>query len=200
MLITTLINIRFLRVNSHRMINGAKMLIKELKKLKLQSEVISIERSCHAEELTGRLCDINEHIISMFLLTDEGNFDGFTVFPIDQVIEVYWGNREHQAIAQLMSNTAIPVNTEIKANQFRSIILELNKSHNSICFHESNNEDSFDMGAIEDYDDTWMKLHTFSNKKTLSRMHKLILWEDISRVVVNSPYQNKIVTLHQSGI
>ena len=179
---------------------GRIMLIKELKKLKLQSEVVSIERSCHAEELTGRLCDINEHIISMHLLTDEGNFDGFTVFPIDQVIEVYWGNREHQAITQLMLNTAFPTNIEINEIKFKNIILALNKTHDSICFHESNNEDSFDMGAIEDYDDTWIKLHTFSNKKTLSRMHKLILWDDISRVVVNSPYQNKIVTLHQSGI
>ena len=176
------------------------MLLKELKKLKLQSEVISIERSCHDEELTGRLCDINERIISMCLFTNEGNFDGYTVFPIDQVIEVYWGNREHQAISQLMSKSSSPPHFEITKKDFHEIILELNYHHSSLSFHEANNEDSFDMGVIEDHDDDWIKIHTFSNKKTLSRMHKLIMWADISRVVVNSPYQNKIVDLHSSGI
>ena len=56
------------------------MLITKLLRLKLQSELVSIERYCHDEELTGFICDANDEITSMTLYDNEGNYIGFTVF------------------------------------------------------------------------------------------------------------------------
>ena len=79
-------------------------------------------------------------------------------------------------------------------------IRELNKTHPSVCLHSSNDEDRYDIGKIEKCDENWCKLLTFSTMKTLSRTLKLIRTDLITRVVVDSPYQNSIVSLHLSDI
>jgi hypothetical protein len=176
------------------------MLVPELKKLKLQSELISIERDCHDEELTGIICDINENITSMHLYTDDGAYDGFTVFKTEQIIEVFWGNREHQAISHLISQAEFVTTPKFESKEFQDIIIELGTKFESICFHVEDNEEKYDIGKIVKYDDDWMKIHTYAITKSLSRMYKLILREPISRIVINSPYQNKIVGLHATGL
>ena len=62
--------------------------------------------------------------------------------------------------------------------------------------HVYNNEDSYDIGEIVKNDDEWFKLYCYGTKKTLTRMHRIMKRESISRVVVDSPYQNGIVSLH----
>ena len=127
----------------------------------------------------------------MHLYTDDGDYDGFTVFETGQITEVFWGNREHRAISHLVAKGEAAIAPTFKSNEFQDIIIELNTEFENLCFHESGCEDNFDIGYIENHDEKWLKIHTFSVKKSLSRMYKLILRDSISRIVINSPYQNK---------
>ena len=176
------------------------MLTTELKKLMLQSEIVSIERDCHDEELTGILCDTNYHITSMHLYTNEGEYDGFTVFETNQITEVFWGNREHKAIDYLVKKNGVKKNPKLTAKEFHEIMIELNAHFSSLCFHPVNCEDKFDIAVIKKHDEEWLKLRTYGVKKSLSRLNKLILKETISRIVVDSPYQNQIVELHAAKL
>jgi hypothetical protein len=56
------------------------------------------------------------------------------------------------------------------------------------------------MAKIEEVSDDWLKLLTFGPKRSLSKMFKLIKLDAVSRVDVNSPYQNNIVKLHDSDL
>jgi hypothetical protein len=176
------------------------MLATELKKLTLQSEIISIERDCHDEELTGILCDTNFHVTTMHLYTNEGEYDGFTVFETNQITEVFWGNREHKAIAHLVKKNAAVKAPKLVAKEFPDIMIELGTKYSSLCFHPVNFEDKFDIGVIKKHDKEWLKIRTFGVKKSLSRLYKLLLKESISRIVVDSPYQNQIVELHATKL
>ncbi len=176
------------------------MLIPELKKIKLQSELISIERDCHDEELTGIICDIDDKITSMHLYSDDGDYGGFTVFETDQITNVVWGNREHQAISHLIAQNESVTTPKFESKVFQDIIIELGTKFESVCFYEENSEEKYDIGKIVKYDDDWLKIHTYATKKSLSRMYKLLLRETISRIVINLPYQNKIVDLHTTGL
>lgn len=176
------------------------MLIPELKKIKLQSEVVSIERHCHDEELTGIISSVNDDVITMHLYTDDGIHDRFTIFETDQITELFWGNREHQAIKHLISKTEPVITPKIENKEFQKIILEMNEKLESICLYADGDEDNFQIAKIVAFDDEWFKMHTFGIKKTLSRMHKIILRDIISRIVINSPYQDKIVALHATSL
>jgi hypothetical protein len=171
------------------------MLLTELTLLKNSNELISIERDCHDEELTGYLIIVSENIIGMNLIDNDGVFEGFTLFETAQINEVFWGNREHKAIDSLANKVPRPVAPQILSTEFQPAVLEIEKLFSSISIHSHHSEDKFDLGEIIKSDDEWVKICTFGTKKTLSRMNKLFLRECISRVVVNSPYQNKIVEL-----
>ena len=172
------------------------MLVSELRELKRQSKLVSVERNCHDEELTGVICHIDDSVIAMHLYDDNGEYEGFTVFETEQVTEVYWGNREHRAIHYLASYN-LPVETPTFKNEtFQDIILELNSSCTSVCLHTSDSENEFDIVKILKSDEDWFKVQSFAIKKSLSPLVKLIARENITRVVVNSPYQTKIVELH----
>ncbi len=186
----------------NRNMRGGKsgLLIPELKKLQLQSEVISLERNCHDEELTGIICRIDDNITTMHLYTDDVDYGGFTAFETDQITEIYWGNREHQAISHLISEGKAVKKPKLESKRFQDIIIELGTKNKSVCFHMGSCEGKFDIGQIVKYDHEWLKIYTFGIKKSLSRMYKLILRESVSRIVIDSPYQNKIVGLHASGL
>ncbi len=175
------------------------MLISELKQLQLRSETITIERDCSDDCLLGLISQVGGDFTAMHLFTDEGLYNGFSLFEIDQITQVYWGNREHSAIAHQISK-AEPVTTpKIYSQTFQDAVIELDKAFDSTCFFEDG-ENGFDVGKIEKYDDEWIKIQTFSNKKSLSPLKMLILREEITQVVVNSPYQNQLVELHKMGL
>lgn len=177
------------------------MIISELKKIILQSELVSIERDCHDEELTGFVCEANENIVVMKLFTDDGDYDGFTVFETSQINEIYWGNREHKAIAHLVSKNetrnSIP---KFKKEEFKDIIIEAGKSYENICIYLAGSEENFDIAQILESDNVWVKIHTYGVKSSLSRKYKMQLVDDISRIVIGSPYQNKIVSLYDEKL
>ena len=176
------------------------MLISELKQLQLKSETISIERDCSEDELTGLIALVTENIVAMHLYTDNGNYDGFTVFKTEQITEVFWGNREHRAIAHLITQAPSQSAPTIKSSSFRDIVIELDAKFESMCFYTNAGEDAFSIGRIEKFDETWMKVKTFGVKNTLSQKFVIFLRDTLTRIDVNSPYQNKMVDLHQQNL
>lgn len=176
------------------------MLLQELEKLAAANELISIERNCHDEELTGLLCHVSDSLITMHLFANAGDYEGFAAFEFDQIEELFWGNREHKAIRMLVDARPAPENVNLDSIDFANAIDELNRSHPSLCLHSSNSEDRYDIAHIEERDDNWCKILTFSTMKSLSRTYKMIKTDLITRVLVNSPYQIDIVYLHDSEL
>ncbi|MBU6954585.1 hypothetical protein [Hahella sp. HN01] len=175
------------------------MLIKELNALKENQELVSIERNCHDEELTGFIHTATEDVIIMSLFSNDGDYEGIAIFETDQISEVYWGNREHKAIASLI-DTSQEINfPKVKGKIFPDILIELNNAYGSLCLYQHHSEARFDVGQIIDHDD-WLKVHALGNKKSLSPLYKLIQKDDISRVDIDSPYQKKIVNLHKTAV
>lgn len=176
------------------------MLLQELEKLAAANELVSIERNCHDEELTGLLRHVSDSLITMHLFANAGDYEGFAAFEFDQIEEMFWGNREHRAIRLLIDARPTPKDLDLESTDFTSVIDEFNNSYPSLCLHSSNNEDRYDIAHIEERDDDWCKILTFSTMKSLSRTYKMIETDRITRVVVNSPYQNGIVDLHGSDL
>lgn len=176
------------------------LLVTELKKVKLQSELITISRTSDYDELTGFISSVNDTITSMHLYENDGIYDGFTIFETHQIDAVWWNNREHKAIAHHVEKDKNRITPKLKSRALQNIILELNSSFDSLEIYKDGVSDSFDVGKIEDHDGKWFKLDCFGNRNTLSRQKKIYLREEISRVVVNSPYQNQITELHKTKL
>ena len=64
------------------------MLISELNKLKLEQELISVRRSCADEDQTGIIEFVNNEITILCMYTDDGEYDGYTLFYTEQIYEV----------------------------------------------------------------------------------------------------------------
>lgn len=179
--------------------NEDVMLIQEIKKLQLQKELVSIRRGCSDEDQTGRFEFINHEIALFSLYSDEGEFDGYTFFYVNQITEIMWGNREHKSIATLIENRSKP-KLLLGSESFVALLKEAAAKYDSLCIYHTDEEDSFDIAKILDISDGWVKIQTYGPKRTLSKLFKLIELESIVRVTVDSPYQNNIVRLHGSDL
>lgn len=176
------------------------MIIPELKKLKLQEEVVSLKRDSSEDDLTGIIEFVTNEVVALRLYTDDGVFDGFTIFEISQISEVMWGNRVHKAIALLIQKYGEKRRLSVTAETLIEIAAELSDIKTSICLYHSFGEDNFDICKIIGRDQDWLKLDTFGTKKTLSKLTKLIQTSSLLRLTVDSPYQDKIIELHQSAL
>ena len=176
------------------------MLLKTLTQLQLQKKLISIDRDCHNEELTGHLVTFNTEFVLFKEITEDGRYDGFSLFETDQIEQLFWGNREHDAIAALIPEGEKVKTPKLTANTFEEAIIELNALYSSLCIFEHHDEDSFAVANITEYDHEWLSLKTYGPKRSLSAMEKLIKLENVSRVSVDSLYQNNIVALHDKGL
>ncbi|MBA6231451.1 MULTISPECIES: hypothetical protein [unclassified Colwellia] len=171
------------------------MLISELKKLKLEQELISVRRSCADEDQTGIIEFVNDEITIFCMYTDDGEYDGYTLFYTEQIYEVLWGNREHEAISTLIQKYGKKSSIEFDGESFEDIFKSLSVNYSSLCIY-TDDESQFDIAVVESQDDDWLKIKTFGPKKTLSSLYKLIKNSDVGRIDIDSPYQNKIVELH----
>ena len=176
------------------------MLKNELKVLKEKSEYVSIERSCHDEEISGVISQVGSDLVTMSLYTSDGIFDGFCVFEVAQIEEVFWGNREHQAISELIKSRGAKPSLNINSDSFDDAVLELSSKFETLCIYKHNDEDNFDIVSIIDNNDGWLKVSCYGPKKSLSVLQKLIPIASISRIVADSPYQKDILFLHRKGL
>lgn len=176
------------------------MIIPELKKLKLQEELISIKRDCSEDDLIGVVEFVTDEVLALRLYTEDGMFDGFTLFEIDQITEVLWGDREHKAIALLTQKYGEKRRLTVTGQSLVEIAIELSRIKSSIYLYHNYNEDNLDLCKIISSDEEWLKLETFGTIDTLSKSTKLIQTASVFRVTVDSPYQDKIIELHQGKI
>ena len=173
------------------------MMLQELKKLKLQSELLSVRRHCSDDDLIGMVEYINNELLVLCLWNDEGRFNGFTVFEIAQINELIWGSREHKAIAMLVKRFGEKPSFSLKSQNFFDALAELSQQHDTLCLYHEHGENSFDIAKIEDQNGEWLKISTYGPKRTLSRTNKLIYQKHILRITIDSPYQNSIVEVHK---
>lgn len=175
------------------------MIKSELKKLQLAKTIVSIERNCHDEELTGFIASVNDQLIAVTEVSDEGEYIGVSVFCLSQVTELYWGNRVHQAIELLAREEKIPT-FSLASKSLKNAATELQQKFGYVSVYKHHEEGSYSIGEIVASDNEWFKLHTYGLKVSLSRKHHMYQWEDISRVSANSSYEEKTIMLHKKGI
>lgn len=173
------------------------MIIPELKQLQLKNEAVSVYRDCSNDELTGTVCKVNEHVTAMQLFHDDGTFEGMTIFETAQITDLVWGDRKHQATTKLISKLHPDALPKFESTEFRNIVLELGDHYDCLSIYSDGNESAFDIGTIEKYDETWIKIKSYGTRATLSPSYRIFLRSSIVRVVVNSPYQNAIYELHE---
>lgn len=176
------------------------MLVQEIKKLQLKRELVSIRRNCADEDQTGIFEFVNDEVGVFSLYCDEGEFDGFTVFYIEQIYELMWGNMEHKSIASLIKNNGAKPKLLLESTTFESLFKEATEKYSSLCLYHDDEEGSFDIAKVEGVSDGWAKILTYGPKRSLSQLYKLIETENIMRFTVDSPYQNNIVHLHDSHV
>ncbi|WNO09145.1 hypothetical protein [Teredinibacter sp. KSP-S5-2] len=172
------------------------MLLNELRKFKLKKELITLRRDCGDDDITGEVIDVNENYVVFILWTDDGLYDGTTVFEIDQINEVLWGNREHESIKLLVEKFGKRPVFEFESIEFEKVVLEAFSKYKHLSIYHEHGEDSFDICSLDEVDEYWLKILTYGPMKTLSRLGKIIKSENILRFTIDSPYQNNIVSLH----
>lgn len=172
------------------------MLIKKLKELQLKSEFISLGRNCSDDLLDGQICKVTEDAVAMHEYDGDFMYQGFTVFRLDQIENLSWGRRYHNSASQLISRQEKPETPTINSESFNDIVIELGKKYSSLCIYETD-DDNFNIGTIEDSDEKWLQARTFGTSSTVSHGYILNKRDEIIRITVNSPYQNKIVELHE---
>lgn len=173
------------------------MIIPELKQLQLKNEAVSVYRDCAGAWITGLICKVTENITAMHLFEDYGPYDELTIFETHQISDLTWGNREHQSITKQIAGTQMPKTPKINDSEFQAALLNFNEQYDSLCIYTDNDEENFHLGTIVKVDDTWMKLETLGNMKTLSKSYRIFLRESVTRFSVNGTYHTAIENLHK---
>lgn len=176
------------------------MILQELKKLKLQSELMSIRRHCSEDNLTGSVELITDELVVLCLWNDEGRFNGFTLFELSQINEVIWGSRELKAIAMLVKRYGEKPSFSLKSQSFFEALDELSQRYSTLCLYHEHGENSFDIAKVENQSGEWIKISTFGPKRTLTRTNKLIYLKHILRITVDSPYQSTVIEVHKENL
>ena len=169
--------------------------------MKLEKTVITVGRDevCD-EQVTGVLADVNEDFVLMKMVSDAGEFDGFTVFPIGQITEVIWGNREHRCIAELLKKKTTISSPPITLDSIEGILAQLREEYDAVALMADGDETEFDVAQIITVDEDWVKIHCYGTTKTLSRIHKIVSIDSFSRIEFDTPYINKLLYLHRQQI
>jgi len=176
------------------------MIIQELKKLKLQEEMISISRMYGNSDLTGVIEFVNDEIIILREYDADGSFGGFSLFETDQIIETYWGHRRQNSISFLAAKTHEKNKINLENHNFKEVFFELASKFSCIGIYCDQGEENYIIGEIVEFDNGWIKLDCFGDTRSLSRSLTLIRAEDILRAKVDSPYQNNLVELHGQSL
>jgi hypothetical protein len=177
------------------------MIVKKINQLKNKKELISIERrSVTDEEIMGYVQFNNSEVIVVRTFTNEGYFDGFSLFEIDQINEIFWGNREHKSINNLIKENKekrpeYPSNFSFE--NFKDGLIAIASYYDFIeIFCENFSARNFDIAKILEHDEEWLKLDCLGNKNTLSKMKRLLKIENITRIDFDTPYTKNIMKLH----
>ena len=177
------------------------MIVAELQKLKEDKTLISIERSgVSDDELTGFVLHTDDNLVIMRMYSDDGDYEGMTVFPTSQITEVFWGNRTHLAIHHLIEDLKSWDELTIDSVGLGDVVEELCSRYEAVGLMENGDEDRFDVAKYVGQDEEWLKLECYGTKKTLSKLTKLVKLDSISRVEFDTPYIRKIMKLHGTNL
>ncbi|MTI13146.1 hypothetical protein [Sansalvadorimonas verongulae] len=147
----------------------------------------------------GIVHTVNNRVTAMVLFSENGEYEGWTLFETASITGILWGNREHRAITRLIDTSydrVLPVKGKAT---FAHSLVELGTRLECIgiftCTEDG--EDKFDIVRIVDYDNHWLKVQIFGSKDTLSTGWKMIPREDVLRIEIDNPYMNRVVLLHR---
>ncbi|WP_281649241.1 hypothetical protein [Parendozoicomonas sp. Alg238-R29] len=177
------------------------MLVKELESLKAAGELITLHLEGDEEALTGIVHTVNNRVTAMILFSDNGDYEGWTLLDTSSVTDLFWGNREHRAIARLIDTSFERVLPMKSRMSFDHSVVELGCRLECIgmftCADEG--DEHFTMGRVLEYDGHWLKVQTLGAKDTLSLGWKMIPRENVVRIEVDSPYMNRLLMLHKAA-
>ena len=174
------------------------MLLRELKTLKEKGCLVSVERSSFSDDdLTGKILDHSEGLVLMKLFYDSGEFDAYSLFPIDQISSLRWGNRALRSLDSLIEKNET-VSPSLTLSSFEDALLQLKNDYDAICLMDSGDEVHFEVAQILEIDEPWIKAMCFGSKKTLSKQHSILRIDSFSRIEFGSKYIADTVKLHSN--
>ena len=177
------------------------MLVKELELLKSAGELISLYLHGSDEPLMGIVHTVNSRVTAMILFSENGDYEGWTLFETANITGMQWGDREHRAISRLVDTSferVLPVKGKMS---FGHSLVELGSRLECVgIFTCDEGDGGFTMGRVMDYDGQWLKVQTYGAKDTLSSGWKMIPREDVLRIEIDTPYMNRIILLHKEEL
>ena len=174
------------------------MLHNELTALRKASELVTVTLEAGVQSLTGIIHMANNRVTALVLYSDEGEYQGWTFFETSLITQLYWGNREHQAIASLVDNSfkrVLPLNSKAS---FSASVVELGRRLECIGLCIYGEEEGLNLVKIVESGNEWLKVLTYGSKSTLSQGWKMIPLDEVCRIEVDSPYINKTSQLHKA--
>jgi len=172
------------------------MLLSELKRI-VEDQTLFTVVNTTGDETTGYALKVSEELVMMAQYTEEGIFDGYSIFALDQIAEFYWGDRYHESVERLIDKKIKCVTPDITLDTLESAIVEANQSYEAMAFYETGDSQTFDVAEVLAIQDGWIKLYCFGNKKNLSRTYRVIDIDNYIKIEFDTPYINSVVALHR---
>jgi hypothetical protein len=177
------------------------MIVTELLKHQADQTLVSVERSdVSDDEIRGFILRADDDLVVMSMYSSDGEYEGLTLFPTSQITEVAWGNRELKAIRHLIVDDVQNNTPYIEGIELGEIIEELSRKYECVALMENGDESYFDVARLASYDQEWLKLECYGNKRTLSKYTKLTRVDNISRVEFDTIYVQRILRLHKTDL
>jgi len=149
---------------------------------------------------SGFVLRADNNLVMMRMYSDDGEYEGMTVFPTSQISKLFWGNRTHLAIIHLIEDEVLQDESKIESVGLGDVVEELCRKYDCAGLVENRDENRFAVAKLIRHDEEWLKLECYGTKKTLSKLTKLVQFDSVSRVDFDTPYFRKIVKLHGTGL
>lgn len=177
------------------------MLIKEIKQLLHDKELVSLELSDHdGYEITGFFLSISTELAVMQLIGNDGRSEGFTLFEPELIAELFWGNLEHSCIKKLALQKSQITPVLLKSRNFHDAMIELFKRYHTIGLFTFEEGEKFEAARLLDQDKDWLKLECYGTFNTLSNLTKMVRIDQVCRVEFGTTYLNDLALVQNSAL
>lgn len=142
----------------------------------------------------GFVLDYNDEFVIIERFNDESNYDGLTIFFLENISRIRWEGNEIHSIAKVIDVSkrlnGIP---NIDLNSIHSILESIQKHFDFLTIHTENldTEVCF-IGEISDLDSETIVIHEYGTMISLDRKYVLLNIHDITRIDLKGSYELKL--------
>lgn len=142
----------------------------------------------------GFVLDYNDEFVIVERFNDENNYDGLTIFYLDNISRIRWEGNEIESIAKVIDvSKRLNVKPIIDLNSIHSILESIQKHFDFLTIHIENLDSEVCLiGEIHDLDNETIVMHEYGTMISLDRKFVLLNVHDITRIDLNGCYELKL--------